>query len=191
MRAAFDWAPPPLAVATWVVLLGGCGAAPPPVDSPSRAAGDRASGVADEDVPLDIPIDALLGHVAPAIDERRNPFRFGATTGGGRDARGARAFAPVARKRDGTGSAAPAGVTGTPAAPPAHAGAGEIRFIGVVEARNRPGRVAVLTDGDGVYHGLVNNVVKGRYRILAIDADSVEVEDVTRGTRMSLRLSGF
>ena len=48
--------------------------------------------------------------------------------------------------------------------------------------------MAVLTDGDGVYHGLVNNVVKGRYRILAIDADSVEVEDVTRGTRMSLRI---
>ena len=63
---------------------------------------DRASGVADEDVPLDIPIDALLGHVAPAIDERRNPFRFGATTGGGRDARGARAFAPRRAKR-GTG----------------------------------------------------------------------------------------
>ena len=64
------------------------------------------------------------------------------------------------------------------------------RLIGIVEARNRVGRVAVLANGDGVYHGLVDDIVKGGYRILSITAASVEVEDMTRRTRLTLRLSG-
>ena len=87
-------------------------------------------------------------------------------------------------------SAAPPVATGTAAMPSASAGLGAVRLIGIVEARNRVGRVAVLADGDDVYHGLVDDVVKGRYRILSITAASVEVEDVMRRTQLELRLSG-
>ena len=38
--------------------------------------------------------------------------------------------------------------------------------------------------------GLMDDIVKGRYRILSITAASVEVEDMTRRTRLTLRLSG-
>ena len=36
----------------------------------------------------------------------------------------------------------------------------------------------------------MDDIVKGRYRILSITAESVEVEDMTRRTRLTLRLSG-
>ena len=79
--------------------------------------------------------------------------------------------------------------TGATAASPAPERADAIRFIGIVEARSRVGRVAVLADGDGVYHGLANEVVKGRYRILDVTAASLAVEDMVLGTRITLRLS--
>ena len=88
------------------------------------------------------------------------------------------------------GSAASTAATGTAAIPSASAGLGAVRLIGIVEVRNRVGRVAVLANGDGVYHGLMDDIVKGRYRILSITAASVEVEDMTRRTRLTLRLSG-
>ena len=75
-------------------------------------------------------------------------------------------------------------------APPAIEGAQALRFIGLVEVRERPDPVAVLADGDDVHHGLENDVIEGRYRILAIASMSVEVEDMVRGARMTLRLSG-
>ena len=65
-----------------------------------------------------------------------------------------------------------------------------MRFIGLVEARNRVGPVAVLADVDGVYHGVAQDVVKGRYRILAIMAGSVELEDLPTGARLVLRSTG-
>lgn len=42
----------------------------------------------------------------------------------------------------------------------------------------------------GVYHGVVNDVVKGRYRILAVTTASVEIEDLARGNRLVLRFRG-
>lgn len=39
--------------------------------------------------------------------------------------------------------------------------------------RYRVGRVDGLAAGDGIYHGLVDDVVKGRYPILSITAASV------------------
>ena len=118
----------------------------------------------------------------------RNLFRFGSPPAGARPA-SAGAW-PASGGGSVQGSAAPTAATGTAAMPSASAGLGAVRLIGIVEARNRVGRVAVLANGDGVYHGLMDDIVKGRYRILSITAASVEVEDMTRRTRLTLRLSG-
>ena len=198
LRPVIERALPLLAVAVGVVAFG-CDvltpvmdsppASPPAVTSPGPAPGGDAAGGA---VDIDIPLEALLERKSPALVAERNLFRFGSAAGRGREASGA---SPSAGGRSpsvapGRGSAEPAGVTGTMVAPPAPDRLGALRLIGVVEARDRPGRVAVLADGDDVYHGLVNDVVRGRYRILSITATSIEVEDLVRGTRTLLRLSG-
>ena len=187
--------PAPLpAVTVGVVALAGCDApapamdapptAPPAVTAPGPVAGDPA---ADAALGIDIAVEALLERTPPATVERRDVFQFGSPAGGVRAT--SVGAAPAASGGAVPGSVEPPGATGPTPSPPAPDRVDRIRFIGVVEAHNRVGRVAVLTDGDGVYHGLVDDVVRGRYRILAIDATSVDVEDMARGTRMTLRLS--
>lgn len=180
-----------LTVSFGVFLLAGCGVAPAPVGFPAestRPLAARDPAEAADVSSFDVKVEVLLAHTPPAIDERRNPFRFGSPAGGARSASGAESFAPVSRARNGTPPLQRAGETGINA--PASDRLSEMRFIGLVEARNRPGRVAVLTDGDEVYHGLVNDIVRGRYRILTVTVTSVEFEDMVSGTRVTLRLSG-
>lgn len=191
MHAAFKQGSP-LVAAIGVMALAGCGAPAPPLDSePASRPTDTAprpvagGNVDDAARRVAVTLGALLAHEAPALEQGRNPFRFGPTSGGAEPASMPEApSAAVLQER-----AEPGGATGPPAMPPAPDPVAPIRFIGVVEARNRPGRVAVLTDGTRVYHGLVNDVVSGRYRILGISETSIELEDLAHGTRLNLRLS--
>ena len=133
-------------------------------------------------------LEVLLGYTPPAVEERRNPFRFGpADTGERRNLPAAGASAAVPAHIEQLLNAP--GASATLAAPPAVESAFPVRFIGIVEVRGRDRRVAVLTDGDGVHHGGVNDVVLGRYRIVALGAASVEIEDLAHGTRLLLRPS--
>ncbi len=138
-------------------------------------------------VSIDVSLEALLGYTPPAVEERRNPFRFGPADDAGRDlaAAGASGAVPaaIAQLLNSPGASAPL------AAPPALPSAAPLRFIGIVEVRGRNRRVAVLADGDGVHHGGVNDVVLGRYRIVALGAAAVEIEDVADRTRLVLRPS--
>lgn len=173
------------------VLLAGCGAAPPRVRPPPEStapppASDRLRH-GDTGVALDVALETLLAHTAPAIDERRNPFRFGSAATGGRNASEAESPAAAATDRSGR---AQNDAPPTSVAPAASAPVDTLRFIGFVAARERPDRVAVLADGDGTYHGVVNDIVMGRYRILAVGGTSVEIEDMALGTRTTLRLVG-
>ena len=65
-----------------------------------------------------------------------------------------------------------------------------LKFVGVVRAPESAGLVAVLSDGDDVYHGRVNEIIEGRYRIVAIGATSIEIEHLQGGGRQTIRLSG-
>lgn len=193
MHTAISRALPLLAAAIGSALLAGCGAAPVgsrPASVAPLTARDPAGG--GDSVPdVDVSVEALLGHVAPAVLERRNPFRFGSTGADGWSS-GANGSASGPRGRDetdGTDGTAPAGAaTTTTAAPQALEPLDGLRLIGFVETRDSLERVAVLTDGDRVSYGLVNDVVNGRYRVLAVSGTSVEIEDVARGTRKILRL---
>lgn len=49
-------------------------------------------------------------------------------------------------------------------------------LIGVIEAPASAGRVAVLTDGDAVYHGRVGDVLGEYARIVSITPPSIELE---------------
>jgi hypothetical protein len=65
-----------------------------------------------------------------------------------------------------------------------------LKFIGVVEAASHPQKIAVLSDARGVYYGHEGEVVEGRYRILRIGAESIEMSYLDGRGRQVIRLSG-
>ena len=78
--------------------------------------------------------------------------------------------------------------------PPASGAAGgtgdrPLTFIGFVESPGIEGRVVVLTDGTLVFHGRVGDVVDGRYRIVGIGLESVDVERLDGQGPQTLRLA--
>jgi len=114
-------------------------------------------------------------------DSGRDPFRFGsapaAVPGGGSMGRG-------------FGGAAPA-QPAVPAPPQEPAGPPPIplRFIGI--ARQGEGRMyAVLRDERGIYYGAEGDVVEGRYRILRVSTDTVELSYVDGRGRVTIPMSG-
>ncbi len=66
---------------------------------------------------------------------------------------------------------------------------GALSFIGFVESPSVEGRVVVLTNGERVFHGQMGDVVDGRYRIVEVDLESVEIERIDGQGRQTLRLS--
>ena len=114
-------------------------------------------------------------------DSGRDPFRFGsapaAVSGGSSTGRGFGAAA----------AAQPA----VPAPPQEPAGPPPIplRFIGI--ARQGEGRMyAVLRDERGVYYGAEGDVVEGRYRILRVSTETVELSYVDGRGRVTIPMSG-
>jgi len=64
------------------------------------------------------------------------------------------------------------------------------RFIGVVEAEKAP-KIAILSDKDhNVFHGREGDIIEGRYRILRIGAESIEMAYLDGRGRQTIRLTG-
>lgn len=63
-----------------------------------------------------------------------------------------------------------------------------LKFIGVVEATEKSQTYAVLRDDRGVYHGREGDIIEGRYRILRIGAESIELSYVDGQGRQTIRL---
>jgi hypothetical protein len=111
----------------------------------------------------------------------RNPFRF-------------RPVAPpppppvAAPAPGGPGSPLAAGppVPEGPPLPPPIA----LKFIGTVEQAPSRLKLAVLSDGRNVFYGKEGEVIEGRYRIVRIGAESIEMVYVDGRGRQTLRLSG-
>lgn len=64
-----------------------------------------------------------------------------------------------------------------------------VKFIGVV-SRQDVGKVAVLSDGKNVYYGRVGEIVDGRWRIVSIGEESLQIEYADGRGRQTVRLSG-
>jgi hypothetical protein len=80
-------------------------------------------------------------------------------------------------------------VTGpvTPAGPPAIT----LKFVGLVERREQSERIAVLRDTIGhIFYGAEGAVIEGRYRILRIGAESIEMSYLDGQGRQTIRMSG-
>ena len=155
VRAVPSRASRALAGVTGGLFLVGCGT--PPAASgmaPDRARGApaRSTVAVERTVPLDLSLDALLDRTPPPIRIERNIFRFGSSPDHDPEAPRARAVASRAR-------AAPPAASAPASPPPAAERAPTIGFIGVVEARARRQRAAVLADERGIHHGHVGAVV--------------------------------
>lgn len=150
----------------------------PPESGTSRTAATQTNAPATVEPP-DVRLDALQAQRVSPGDNTRNLFQFGSGAA-------ASANLPTAPARMPQQEQPPGQVQPTTSLPPPIT----LKFIGVVEAPNRALRLAILSDGRGVYHGREGDIIEGRYRILTIGTESVEITHLDgRGTQ-TIRLSG-
>ncbi len=66
-----------------------------------------------------------------------------------------------------------------------------LKFIGVLDAPTRLGRLAILSDSrGGVFYGKEGDTIEGRYRVLSISTESAELVYMDGRGRQTIRLSG-
>ena len=132
--------------------------------------GRTATSVTAPDVHLQ-----ALQEPRPRPQPERNLFRF-------------KPKAPPAPPR--VVAAPPAGAAPSgPPQPPALAPIA-MRFIGLVEAPEHAQKIAILSDGRGIYQGREGDIIEGRYRIIRIGVESVEMAYLDGRGRQTIRLSG-
>ncbi len=148
-----------------------------------QPAGGRAAQTPDDVLAKGVGLDRL-DEDRPAPEEGgRDPFRSGAVGSGGSGG-GAETRVPSAPTPAPVAPAVPAGPPGPPPVPPI-----SVKFIGIV-SRQDVGRVAVLSDGKNVYYGRAGEIVDGRWRIVSIGEESLQIEYADGRGRQTVRLSG-
>jgi hypothetical protein len=149
------------------------------VNRPARTAdgGAARSGEQDEIAPVDVRLEALKSGRAVPTEATRNPFRFQArapsTQAGGPGGTAGSVVPPT-----------PAVPTGPPPPPPI-----ALKFIGVVEKADGT-KVAVLSGSGYPLYGREGDIIDGRYRVLKIGVESIEVAYVDGRGRQTIRLTG-
>ncbi|MFN7977951.1 MAG: hypothetical protein U0P30_07430 [Vicinamibacterales bacterium] len=166
-------------VGTWQYL----GATASPEGGAPAAAARRAAVTSAPPVPVDVTLESLGDARHGPDDAGRNLFVFGArqvvAPAGGVTRR------PV-RPNDGAIAPPVFTPTGPPPPPPI-----PLKFIGLVEGTATSRRIAVLSDTKGlVVHGTEGAIIDGRYRILAIGPESIDIAYADGRGRQTLRLSG-
>jgi hypothetical protein len=170
-----------LVVFVLVPALSGGSSSPQRV-APTAAAvrapkGDNAAARSDV---VPVHLERLSAQAAEPVDGGRNPFRMGAAA----PPPGAASAAPRAPTAA-PAAAGPAGPPPPPAVPPI-----PFRFIGIVTGQAPTGRIAVLSDGKVVVHGREGAIIDGRYRIVKIGEESIQIEHQDGRGRQTIRLSG-
>ncbi len=134
------------------------------------------------DVPRTIPVSGLRLDLLAAKGEEltaasRNPFRFLP-----RPAPAPRVAPVVARVEP----VVPLEPQGPPPPPPI-----PLKFIGVLDAPARVGRLAILSDSrGGVFYGKEGDTIEGRYRVLKVSTETAELAYLDGRGRQTIRLSG-
>ncbi len=183
-----------IAVAVAVLLAAAVGWSwfGPGTQSPAAVAPRQSSAARraseQQEAPLppaaNVKIGSLESARAEPADATRNPFRF--------ERRAApQAGTPAETAAPGLAlkpaePAGPAAPTGPPAPPPI-----PLKFIGMVEKADGS-KLAVLVAGEGrsPMHGKEGDIIDGRYRILKIGTESVEMAYLDGRGRQTIRLTG-
>ena len=176
-----------LVVAVLVIALGvvrlaqredGQAAAPQTASNQRGGAAQPSAGT----IPVeDVKLELLKGERAELSEPERNPFRFQPT-------------APPPAPPRATG-APPKPVETAPVPPPLPPGPPPVppiplRFMGLVDAPTQAGRIAILSDGRGtVLYGKEGDIIEGRYRLLRVAPDAIDVAYTDGRGRQTLRMS--
>ncbi len=166
------------AVGAWRYFGDATAAAPP-----ATVAARRAAAATALPPPVDVALDALEGGRTGPDDGGRNPFVFGVRRAALVDDGGRRPVRPAAEAPDAMPALVPPGPPPLPPIP--------FKFIGLVEEASGSRRIAVLSDSKGlVVHGAEGTIIDGRFRILSIGTDSIDIAYADGRGRQTLRLSG-
>jgi hypothetical protein len=174
-----------LAVVAWWWMDPFGGPSVVPANRPqARPAPTATRGVSADDIlSAGVGLDRLA-RVPPApADSGRNPFTLGQSDAPDVPEERSTSGGPAPGLPSPTMSAMPPAPTGPPAPPPI-----TVKFIGMVTRSDV--RVAVLSDGRNVYHGREGEIVDGRWRIVRIGEESLQIEYVDGRGRQTVRLSG-
>jgi hypothetical protein len=160
------------------------GGAPAPASAPKaqRQPARRAATPADT-IAEGVALDRLAREPVAPVDTGRDPFAYGAraSASAGSPAIGV----PTGQAPPSVASVPTAPVQAGPPAPPPI----DVRFIGVIE-REDVGTLAVLSDGRNVYYGREGEIVDGRWRIVSIGEESLQIEYADGRGRQTVRLTG-
>ena len=161
---------------------GSLGSRGTPAAGARNASGKTPANGAGQAVKSPVPevaLDALQAPRPEPLSAERNPFRFQAKASESGPSLPARPGAPV-----------PSGAENPLAAPQPPPAPIPLKFIGVVEAAEQAGKLAVLSDGRDVYFGREGDVIDGRYRIVRISVESIDMAYADGRGRQTIRLSG-
>lgn len=154
---------------------------PEPVAAPvagSRARAARPAAGEAAEAPRPVALDTLAAERGEPSGTARNPFRFQPKVAAPRPR-------PVASpETELTRAVAPPAPAGPPPPPPI-----PLKFIALVERANGV-KWAVLSDGKVTMYGKDGDTIDGRYRIVKIGAESVEVTHLDGRGRQVIRLTG-
>jgi hypothetical protein len=114
-------------------------------------------------------------------DTRRNPFTMAPAPPPPAPA------APAAPSKPANNEPEAPVATGPPPPPPIPPIT--LKFIGVISS-DSTGKIAGLSDGKFVYRGREGQTIEGRYRIVKIGEESIQIEYVNGTGRQTIRLSG-
>lgn len=150
----------------------------------ARAAGGRGRpAAASVQPPPHVNLEALDARGPDPTTAPRNPFRMQATVP-------PPSAAPPSATVPPAGTGAPSVGLPVPEAPPPPPPI-SLKFIGTVAQSAAPaGRIAVLSDGKYVFYGREGDIIEGRYRLVKIGEESLQIEYVDGRGRQTLRLSG-
>jgi hypothetical protein len=66
-----------------------------------------------------------------------------------------------------------------------------LKFIGLVDVPGQSKKIVALTDSKGsVFHGMEGETVEGRYKILKVGVESIEMSYIDGRGRQTIRLTG-
>jgi len=172
-----------VAIAVMVVRSGSESPATSAPVSAARPAPPGAAGNADTGPAPDVNLAALTRGRSEPTDEGRNPFRFRP-----KPPPPPPAAAPPSPMAPGSGplggNVVPTGPPQPPPPPPI-----TLKFIGIVEKADGM-RLAVLSDGKRPIYGQEGQEIEGRYKILKIGTESLEIAYIDGRGRRTLPLNG-
>ncbi len=143
----------------------------------------NAPGQATPTVPA-VELAALTRPRPEPVEGERDPFRFGAERRPAPPPAPVQPAPPAVAGQPGDGGAVPGQPPPPPPPPPI-----PLKFVGVVQVEGKA-KMAILTDAHGVYYGAEGEAIDGRYRIVRIGAESVEMVYLDGRGRKVIPLSG-